>query len=346
MEKELNKMGDAKYMDLIGKYLSGNIQSAEKENLLKWAEKEKANQKFFDEMVQVWSLSKEYEEDFETDLDNAWAKIDQKTLNDPKPKQAKTINLSIRRAVLRVAAIGLLALTVGLWWYNHNANAPAELVVFETKSNEEKHIELPDGSEVWINENSTLSYDKTFTQRVVQLSGEAFFDVNSDPSRPFEITSGATKTTVLGTSFNIRAYPKEDEVEVAVEEGSVKLEENRNQKEIKSVLLEAGSSGIYKREDQILLKKENQHGLASSWKTKVIHFDDTPLIDIIEVLERYFKIEINTENPSILKCGQNYGPSVNPKLMDVIETFEFTMGLKLEKQTNGTYIFRGEADCD
>ncbi|MCU0348475.1 MAG: FecR domain-containing protein, partial [Saprospiraceae bacterium] len=181
-----------KYSGLAAKYLAGQSSPAEEQDLFAWTDSSADNQVLFEEWTQAWAMTEGADASpFEADLDAAWAKIDAATTASPMAERpaAKIVHLSkiVRR--WSVAAAVLLALGIGFWWMNQGPEQP-QLVEIQTIDNEKKAITLPDGSQVWLNENSRLSYDANFAKRHVNLEGEAFFEVERLVERPFEITSG------------------------------------------------------------------------------------------------------------------------------------------------------------
>ncbi len=340
-------MEETLYTDLIAKYLSGNITATERELLWAWVEAAAENRRFFDQMVQLWGISSDYAEAaYPVDTTQAWSKLEQRlfggapivALQNPSPSN-KIVRLSIKRAWIAVAAVILLAISVSIWLYQSpvSTNAP---IVYETKAQERRMIELPDHSKVWLNENTRLSFNSEFTQRVVILEGEAFFDVAHLDEKPFTIISGEAETQVLGTTFNVRAYPKEEKVEVTVESGTVALQDKRNTE--KKVLLEAGKSGFFNKKTEEVKVVEQPISNADAWKTQQLDFTDTPIQEVVQSLERYFGIEMVIANENILNCKFTITqPFDSPSLPEVISGLEFMFDLQIEER-DSIYIIRGE----
>jgi transmembrane sensor len=340
-----------KYSELIAKYLAGEITPGEERELFAWTEADAANQKFFDETVEIWSLTGgAASTPFEADMTKAWANIEagigtsavpntqtHKHTNTQTPKSAKIVPLSkiIRR--WSVAAAILLLAAAGLWWMNRGVEAP-QFVEIRTFDKEKKEIVLPDSSHVWLNENSKLVYDQKFEKRQVTLEGEAFFEVERLVERPFEILSGAATTTVLGTSFNVRAYPAEDKIEVTVKTGKVALAVTKQAE--KSVRLEAGESGIFDKKEEKVAVAEAEIANADAWKTDRLDFNEALVKDIIQALERYFDIKIEVSNPMILECHYSANFS-QPVISTAMENLAFGLGLDVKKTEDG-YLLSGK----
>ncbi len=189
-----------------------------------------------------------------------------------------------------------------------------------------------------MNGDSELRYDEKFDQRRVELKGEAFFDIARMEEKPFEIYSGVAKTLVLGTAFNVRAYPTEDKVEVTVVRGKVALVETKETQ--KAVLLEAGNAGSYDKAKKTVQKEEAPKVNADSWKTEKLVFENTQLNEVIESLERYFNVDIEASNPSVLNCHFT-GNYEKPELDQILEVLAFGVDLSIEKYDDDRYLLEG-----
>ncbi len=325
-------MEEARYVELAARYLSGEIDSKDKAELLAWAEGSPANRKFFDQLIELWSLSGRFDEgdDFEPDLGQAWAKLEQK-LPDGEARIRKITGLGW---MLRIAAT-LTLLLVASYWIFGPRKASFETVA--TLTEEQKEITLPDGSRVWINQDSKIAFDPAFRTREVHLEGEAFFEVVRDEHRPFVVLSGGAQTTVLGTKFNVRAYPQEEKVEVTVESGKVAVDPATKSGE--GVKLEAGNSGVYlKAENKVELEEDGIYK-AAAWKNRNLLFRDDLLRDAIPAMERYYNVKIIPENPLLLNCHV-VSSEEDPKLETLLQIIKFTNGISYE-QRGDTILING-----
>jgi transmembrane sensor len=341
MEKEMNKMEDVRYLDLIGKHLSGNIAPEEEAELMRRRDQSDADRKFFDEMIRLWSISADYDENFDADIPAAWMSLEHKLAAKEQSRKggggAAVIQLSPRAWIMRAAAAILLLVAVGYWWYGQ-FSVGNQLVAFQTGQGEKLEVELPDGSRVWLNETTRISYLQAFREREVELEGEAFFEVEKMDGKQFAINSGETRTIVLGTSFNVRAYPAEAKVEVTVETGVVRLEKEAGTPQ--EAVLEAGNSGVYDKESREITVNENKIPNAASWKTRRLAFDNILMKDVVTVLQRFYGIDLQTENPKILNCHFKLDPAEAPELETMLGIMEYSMDLEIEKKGE-TYVMSG-----
>lgn len=326
-------MKEEKYIELIAQYLSGEISESDRKDLMGWVDSDAENQVLLKETMQLWKISEEYDFPFETNVNEAWKKVEQKieVTNDSKDSSAKIIGLSNFKRFLQIAAVFLIG-AVGLFFFFQNQEP--ELFAFDTKDEQTLDFLLPDSSRVVLNENSHLTYQDLEGKRIVTLEGEAWFDVKHLDSIPFEIESGEAKTVVLGTAFNVRAYPEEDIIEVSVERGKVAFFEKENEEN--KEYLEAGTEGIFDKVEKTEIKKDKRENANSvAWRTMRIEFDSIRLEKIFETMERYYEIEIEVVDPTILNCRLNGTNSYeNPELDFLFEIIDGSVGLTTEK--NGT----------
>ncbi len=340
-------MNEKNYTDLIAQYLSGRLSKEEETSLMEWVDADANNQALFDEMLKVWSFTGKHVPQINVDTKAAWNKVSSKLATaTPLGSAETTFTLSEvevptptgkgRFRLLRIAA-AIVLLLGATYWYLNTDTASYENIIAQTQDDERKEIVLPDGSTVWLNQNSQLAYNEKFEPRVVELTGEAFFNVEKMNGLPFQIVSGEAKTTVLGTSFNVRAYAEEQQVEVTVETGKVALEHSTTAAQ--RVLLLAGESGTYDKPDKKVEKTTQKILNANAWQTRTISFNDMELTQVIDLLERYFEVEIKS-SPEINRCVFTTN-SNNPKLQDILDAMAFGLELKITPTDKG-YQLTGE----
>jgi ferric-dicitrate binding protein FerR (iron transport regulator) len=209
------------------------------------------------------------------------------------------------RPWLRVAAAVFLLL--GIWGLLRRflPLAPSSTVTVAAGA-ERRQTTLPDGSRVWVNRHSTLRYAADFnaTARVVELQGEAFFDVQKNQGRPFTVLANQTRTRVLGTSFNVRAYGAEDSVEVAVVTGRVAFSPVRPLTAgTDSVLLTPGQRGVIHRVmPTAAVQKPIVDPNFRAWQRQELVFDNQSLAQLSQTLSRYYDTPVTLANPALGRC--------------------------------------------
>lgn len=353
------KMNKKNHTEVIARYLAGDLSPQAEKELMAWVEADAENQTLFDEMVKLWSFTGDHTPEIKVDTEAAWSKMESKldgqlanrsisetfdtnSTNDKGTREpvAKVVSINRWAPLLRIAAIALLVFGAAFWYINKGeGEVVSQLLLAQTMDDERKEVTLPDGSTVWLNQNSSLSYDRSFSPRTVALKGEAFFDVKKMDGKPFEIISGDAKTTVLGTSFNVRAYLNEAKVEVTVETGKVALENKAKASD--KILLIAGESGSFDQPNQTVTKVATKISNANAWRTRELAFAaDIPLSQILNDMERYFGITIKAK-PEVQRCTFTSGTTKNPVAKDILDAIVYGLNLKLEKTSTG-YLLSGE----
>jgi len=181
-------------------------------------------------------------------------------------------------------------------WVNEK---PAGAVV---DTNGISRIKLADGSVVTLNHDTEINYPEKFRSdvREVNIRGEAFFEVQPDPSRPFIIHAGDATIKVVGTSFNVNAYPGNKQVEVVVETGKVQVSKSKAMvKGQDKVILEPGDKGLFLNAGGKLLKSRNDNPNFLSWKTRNFIFNKIALNEVIRQLNHVYRVQIRTEDPEL-----------------------------------------------
>jgi transmembrane sensor len=207
---------------------------------------------------------------------------------------------TIYRNLLKVAAVlivGLLATTVILY-----RQPKPELMALVTETvttpyGARTSFKLPDGSEVWINSGTTISFPRQFGEvRNVELSGQAFFHVLKD-GKPFVVKTGFGKVEVMGTSFDVKAYPSEN-FETTLVEGSVKVRDLTNQ----VATLKPGEQSIITPMNDFRVK-EVKTELITSWKDGKLIFVKEPFANVARELERWYNVKIELQGERLKKLG-------------------------------------------
>jgi transmembrane sensor len=231
-----------------------------------------------------------------------------------------------------------------------------------TKAGDKANITLPDGSRVWLNGDSKITYAENFKDRTreVHLSGEAFFEVAKDKTKPFIIHTRMINLKVLGTAFNVRSYDYEKETETALVHGSVEVT-LRNSPEQK-ILLKPGekllvknipvdSSSAHKKqtpdEDSHIIVLTNMHyygsdssNVETSWIKSQLVFTDEPLDKIALNLERWFNVHISIANESLKKQKYTATLEENDKLEDFLEALKLADGFHYSIKNKEVVISR------
>lgn len=204
--------------------------------------------------------------------------------------------------------------------------ARAQNEISTKKGSKSTKIQLPDGTEVWLNADSRISYNENFQGKIreVQLTGEAFFDVKKDESRPFVIHTPVVDIRVVGTAFNVRSYADEKNTETSLIRGAVEVTVHNNPDTIyrlkpndklivdnNPVKEELVSQGLTQKEQpisrplailsKVKFKKNEINATETLWVRNKLAFDKAPLEEIALMIERWYDVKIHITNEQLKK---------------------------------------------
>jgi ferric-dicitrate binding protein FerR (iron transport regulator) len=248
-----------------------------------------------------WKEIRKMSSDKEIDVDKAWNKVYSKLkendlIPDKVPVRIRFLNNPLTR--IAAAAIILLSLgTVGVY-LNNTGRLSKKISVVTANDQKNLRVELPDGSRITLNRNSKLSYHLNLGKhrRDVKLTGEAFFEISADATRPFTIDAGKASVTVVGTSFNVITKNIDSEVEVFVETGKVKVTDNEGSK---SLTLDPGYVGTMSSANSAKIMNTNPNYM--SWNTGLLVYNGQKLDIVFKDLRRVYNMEIIADDPAILE---------------------------------------------
>jgi ferric-dicitrate binding protein FerR (iron transport regulator) len=374
----------------IIKFLLGETSKEESRLVNQWLNENDENKKYFDEIAFVWKTSgiaqnieqKDVEKDRKIFIQKIGALPDEKTMKSPEPVRR---NLQLFRSStgakyyqwLRIAAIFILAFCLS-WTVFYFANRKPDTgslaynQIITTKG-QKSQIILSDGTKVWLNSETTLKYSSAFNEkkREVFLEGEAFFEVQKKGNKiPFIVKTSEIDIKVLGTSFNVMAYPDEETIETTVVKGSVCivrkdlisspdqniiLKPNQKvtllKKESRVILseIETKKPTLIKstktirsispsEKAQILVSPEVDIELHIAWKDDRLIFQSETFENICYKLERWYDVKIHVRNEDLMKYRYT-GKFVHKETINqVLEILKLTTPINYTFKQNDLYI--------
>ena len=246
-----------------------------------------------------WKIMRGMDEQREINVDKAWDDVSSKLrINEEKSVYSTVRKGYIRVPYLRIAATLLLVISIGAaFLYLNNKGILTGKTTIATDSRQMNLlVRLPDGSSVYLNRNTRLSFNfrPGSAERNVKLSGEAFFEITPDASKPFNVDAGKANVKVIGTSFNVITLNNESAVEVFVETGKVMLADNPGSR---SLILDPGFVGTMNT--QSAEKKLNDDQNYMSWNTGRLTYDGQKLDIVFRDLKKLYDIDIVANDPEI-----------------------------------------------
>lgn len=307
-------------------------------------------------------------EDIESALESTWMKIKKKERDEKKTERA-VIKLWKNYWLRSAAAVLLFGLTAtwvytnyfisenGMINYSELIQENEEGLVEQTNNSSKPQIlTLSDGSSVLLQPNSKLSYPKVFAkkERKVYLSGEGFFEISKNPKRPFYVYANEIVTKVVGTSFRIKAYANEPNIEVLVRTGKVKVNSNSKIKNSadKEVALLPNQALRFERknltfnkitditQDKVLAKT-----VSSTIEQLSFEFTDIPVAQIFKTIEQAYLVEIDFSAEKLKNCHLTTSLSDQP-LPEKLKIICTSLGNNSNYVMNGNQIIILSNGCN
>lgn len=287
--------------ELLAKYLSRQCTQAELEEVNRWLNEDAEHPLLLEKLKRQWEAVQVDASVFVIpDKAAVWNKV-QARIRD-KAKQVPMYSRSLLIRVSSVAAFIALVLGFSLSFLLNGQKESWQASQFENvvmvPSGQKTQLVLPDGTLVWLNSGSRLSYNYQYStkDRVVYLEGEAFFDVKKDTQYPFIVKAGAVDVKVHGTAFNVSAYADEDDIMVALLRGKVSLLSATDQK-LLAYLSPDQEATVSKRSLSCRVESCDA-SIESSWHHNLLKFDGTPAKEVWKKLERWYGVDIALSNVS------------------------------------------------
>lgn len=309
--------------ELLVSYLLGEGDAALKQAVENWMEEDPANKRYFEHFRIIWESSKNVTIPATVNEHAAWDKFKKRTFDRQNDRRVVSLfprgTRFMRAAAAVVLGIGILAASYLIW--NMNNPVAVELVAGIAPVTKD----LPDGSTVTINKNSSIRYIGG-NKRNVQLKGEAFFNVKPNKQKPFIIRAEEVQVTVVGTSFNVKST--DSLTQVVVESGIVKVEQSG-----KTITLHAGERVNIRKGDALRAVK-TEDKLYSYYVTKEFVCDDTPLWKLVETLNEAYASNIVIGNDDIRSLPLTttfHNEPLENVLKIISETFNITVDREGDK---------------
>lgn len=343
------------FYKILSRYLIGKADKYDVKKLQDWLNESDENRNLFHSITEYWDTETNYfskgAERVAKKLESRIADLDLengKKLNIPDDfKQVSTPKRKFSILKLSVAATLLVLLTVSYFFRSYLGqfiDSPAiddnKYIERLTDSGEKINIKLPDGSLVKLNSNGKLIFPERFSdeERKITLVGEAFFEVAKDSLRPFSVISGGISTRVFGTSFNIRAFPEENSIAVAVVSGKVAVRSlDSKDPLVQPVLLGAEEMAVYSKENKQTTLGTFDYMEVVAWKDGIIYFRDATIDEIFDRLEQWYGVTFIINRELNRKRGFTVSYQ-NKSLEAVLEGLGFSYGFQFEIDNKNVYI--------
>jgi transmembrane sensor len=315
------------YESIILKSLNGTASREEEALLENWRNSSSENRMLLEDYTRLYRLKGPGPAaNFDTRAE--WARLENKI-------NGKVVALPRRMVWARIAASFLLiALSIFIV-----REMVRERMIEHVSAGHAMSFKLHDGTSVILKEHSKLVHSTSFnaSDRIVELTGTAFFEVSENKSKPFTIKAQESTVTVLGTKFMVHADPGQAHKTVHVVEGVVRLDLQTGEKA--TVTLTAGQKATADIATGSIDVKKMSADNVFAWRDRKLVFSKTSLDEVIDAVEQYFGIEITVTDASVLHCRFT-GTFNDPKVEDIMEAISVSLDMEIILK-EGKYTFAG-----
>lgn len=321
-------MSQDQILFLLRKHVQGKLSAEEKQLLEAFLANDPANEALYQYLENHKRVTPIAASETDYAFNQLWRRIESEKdqPNDLAPTSEnsadgnKTLvisrNIISRFKPLIVAASIILLASASLWYFNESTEITNELS-YSSPKGEKKIINLPDGSTVWLNSDSRLILADDFgkNERLVTLVGEAFFSVAEDKTQPFIVSYKDSEVKVLGTKFNIRAYPDEVQSATSLVEGSIELKADKDKEDVfkmlpgekleilpvnaKSRTATSSKPNIEIRQTALKIEEEELMPSETLWLENKLSFNEDPLPLVVSKLAKWYNADIRLENAAL-----------------------------------------------
>jgi len=304
---------------LIVRLFSGEADAAEKKAISDWISQSAENTKLYNDLKEIWLSAGVGNNADQYHLEDAIREFREK-INEPKLQQKNNFSLN---TFLKYAAIVILFLGLPISYYfgTQKGTAQQSMTTITCAFGDKSTIVLPDSSKVWLNSGSKLIFNSDFKQegRKVILEGEAYFSVSKDKKNPFRVETKGIDIEVLGTEFNLKAYPDDNLVSTTLVKGSLRICSNNQNTTIKpnqKLLFD-------KQTSKMTLKQLTDTSNDTDWKDGRLIFRNESLEELKPKLERWFDVDIVFEDEKV-KHRRFTGVLERESILEVVSYFDLS----------------------
>ena len=307
---------------LIGKWITGKESREESGQLQTWLRENPRHQKLFDQLKNEKKIAEAIAEFKAYDKESAWKRC-----------LERVAALSLQKILFRWKVAAVFFFLVGcagiLAYFNVKSNLPAldssekRYTTVSTTAGQNSKIILPDSSVIWLNSGTTLSYNTDFSlnNREIRLQGQAFFQIARNEKMPLFVTVNGFRVKVLGTKFDISAYPEDYNINVVLETGSVELLHEHDQS-FDHILKPGEKAEFDIKTKNVLIGPVNVYKY-TSWKDGVLIFENAQMDEALEKLERWYNIRIEVKDPEIYGLIFN-ATIINESVDEIFDLIRYT----------------------
>ncbi|MDY8134031.1 FecR family protein [Aquimarina sp. 2201CG5-10] len=317
-------------------YISQSASPSTKQKVEAWIASPEYDDALFKRIKNIYQLTGEHPyQEHPIPPDSATIEAKEKffsKIEQQKPKGSGWQNF------LKYAAIAIVLISTSFFGYRFFSTQNT-IITVQTTYGQKKEINLPDGSRVWLNASSSISYSSN-SSRNIHLEGEAFFEVAKNKQIPFIVcTKDQLNVKALGTSFNVKSYSQNNYTETILHTGKVEVSSPKHFKE--KIEMDPYDQVIFLREEKRIIRSKTESlERNNSWKTGKIQFKNKSFKDIAEDLNIQFNIKINFVNEQLSQSRFTGSFDQHTPVDEILETLKISKPFEYQKVSNNEWIIK------
>lgn len=327
---------------LIVRYFSGEALPEEAIELEEWIDKSPANKKYFEDFRFVSNHTGPAKRYVSVDTSKAWENVSRqmKPLKKPDAEAVKVQFPVYRKRWFNIAASIVILIGLSVIFILNNPKNEKLLTSVALVSNDSIiHRELSPTIKISVNRKSNVAYlsDRAGKKNEIKITGEAFIEVNHSIDTMLLVRADETFIRDIGTSFNVKAYPENNIVEVFVENGKVAF----YTKEHKGIIVNAGETGVYDKTSKIFNIVTYSDPNVIAYKTRNLVFRNSSLQEVVKILNDVYpdKVILDNQNLADYKISVTFN---NEPLDSITEIIGETLGIQVRKDSTGFVLYDNE----
>lgn len=316
---------------LAVKFLNGTASEEEKEILHRWYDSQNPD---IPELETVFTRSPETANEMKERM-----LANMKALQ--QPARRKPDFTLIKRLVSWSTAVAALVIAGFIFWTNQHKPAENSIRLVQAPFGKTLKVTLPDGSSIWLNAGSSLTYPHSFsgkTREVVLKEGQAFFDIKHMTDKPFIVHAKTLNITVLGTSFDVKAYHNDPDIKVTVKTGKVGVT-MRDKPERPALMLLPEEQAVVPQKTEHIQVSEISKPAIAPWKDNRLVFEDELLSEVFHALERKYKQHIVIEKADLAAEKISLTLDDQP-VHDVLKVLGFSKKFNYSQLNDSTIVIK------
>ncbi len=321
--------------ELIAKILRGGAL-ADSKDLLNWVGQTEDNKKDYIQYKNLWALLQTGDEMNQGQIEEGFKGVKSK-INEP-------IKRRLFKEILKYAAIIIVAIAAGFFVNTRNFESKTSMNEIVVPKGNRSCVVLPDGTKVWLSNDSKLVYPEKFhgKTRDVKLEGEAFFNVIHSEKKPFLVNLGGGRIKVLGTEFSVTAYPEDETIQTDLIKGKIQLDVNmgKGSRNYKSFVVKPSYSLVYNKLSGEIFESKISDGFYNYWQNGIYEFKDEKFEYLAKKIERIYNVKVMFEDEQVKERKFTGTLKIDDNIYTMMEVFIRASGRPIvyHKERDNIYI--------